>query len=107
MAFLGECAGIGQSQPPPVAAAGKIDDRARLSRYKALLTPARRRETQNPCSPTHASRRPTVLTSSRQNLAHHAAGHVGQAEVAPGVAVRQPLVVQAEQVQDRRVARST
>src|SRR6266540_1606882 len=39
--------------------------------------------------------------SSRQDLAHHVPVHVGQPEVPAAVAVGQPLVVQAEQVQDR------
>ena len=38
-----------------------------------------------------------------QHLLHHPAVHVGQAEVAAGVAVGQLLVVEAEQVQHRRV----
>src|SRR5438445_7389270 len=41
--------------------------------------------------------------SSRQNLVHHAAAHIGESEVAAGVAVRQLLVVQAEEVQQGRV----
>ena len=45
-------------------------------------------------------RQPEVL---RQNLLHHAPRHVGQAEVAAGVAERQLLVVQPQQVQDRGV----
>ena len=40
---------------------------------------------------------------SRQDLARHAAAHVGQAEVAAAVAVGQPLVIEAHQVQDRGV----
>ena len=43
------------------------------------------------------------LGQLRQYLLHHAAAHVGQAVVAAGVAVGQPLVVEAQQVQDRRV----
>src|SRR5262249_41404786 len=39
----------------------------------------------------------------REDVLDHVALHVGQAHVAAGVAVGQPLVVQAEQVQDRRV----
>ena len=39
----------------------------------------------------------------RQHLLHHPPVHVGQAEVAAGVAVGQLLVVEAEQVQDRGV----
>src|SRR5262245_22043032 len=37
---------------------------------------------------------------SREDVAHHVAVDVGQAEVAAGVPVRQPGVVEAEQVQD-------
>ena len=37
----------------------------------------------------------------RQNLLHHLAVHVGQAVVAALEAVGQPLVIEAEQVQDR------
>ena len=40
---------------------------------------------------------------SRHDLFHHIPGDVGQAEVAAGVAEGQPLVVQAEQVQERGV----
>ena len=40
---------------------------------------------------------------SGQDVVHHPAVDVGQAEVAAGVAVGQPLVVEAEQVQDRGV----
>ena len=40
---------------------------------------------------------------SRDDVTHHAAGDIGQAEIPPGVAVRQPLVVEAQRVQDRRV----
>ena len=40
---------------------------------------------------------------SRENRLHHLPMHIGQPEVAPGVAVRQLRVVEAEQVQDRRV----
>ena len=43
------------------------------------------------------------LPRSRQDLLDHLPVHVGQAEVAAGVAVRQLLVVEAQQVQDRRV----
>ena len=41
--------------------------------------------------------------ASRQYLANHLAMHVGQAEVAAGVAVGETLVVEAQQVQDRGV----
>ena len=40
---------------------------------------------------------------SRDQLAHHFAVYVGQAEVAAGVAVGEPLVVEAQQVQHRGV----
>src|SRR5262249_6117572 len=40
---------------------------------------------------------------SRQDALDHVAMHVGEAEVAPAVAERQLLVVDAHQVQDRRV----
>ena len=39
----------------------------------------------------------------RENLERHLAGHVGQPEIAAAVAVRQPLVVEAQQVQHGRV----
>ena len=39
----------------------------------------------------------------RQNPVHHFAGHVGQPEVAALVAVGEPLVVDAQQVQHRGV----
>ena len=42
-------------------------------------------------------------TGSRQDLPHHLAMHIGQPEVAAGVAVGEPGVVEAEQVQDRGV----
>jgi len=37
----------------------------------------------------------------RQDASHHIAGDVGEAEVAALVVIREPLVVQAEQVKDR------
>src|SRR5688572_30486310 len=46
-----------------------------------------------------AERRATL----RQDLPHDAAVHVGQAEVAAGVAVGEPLVVQAQKMEDRGV----
>ena len=45
----------------------------------------------------------TLAWSSRQDVADDLALHVGQAEVAAGVAVGQPRVVQAQQVEDRGV----
>ena len=39
----------------------------------------------------------------REDLLHHLAMHVGQAEVAALVAIGQPRVVDAQQVQDRGV----
>src|SRR5579859_7458284 len=44
-----------------------------------------------------------VNLGSRHNLRHDAAFHVGQTEVAAGVAEGQPLVIEAEQMQDGRV----
>ena len=40
---------------------------------------------------------------SGDDFLDHPASHIGKAEISPGVAVGQPLVVDAEQVQDRRV----
>ena len=40
---------------------------------------------------------------SRHDLVDHVAVDVGQAEVAAAGAKRQPLVIEAEEVQDRRV----
>ena len=39
----------------------------------------------------------------RQDLLHHIAVHVGEAEVAAGVAVGEAFVVEAEEVEHRRV----
>ena len=44
-----------------------------------------------------------ILHALRQQLLHHFAVHVGQAEVAALEAVGQPGVVEAQQVQDRGV----
>src|SRR5262245_40746981 len=41
--------------------------------------------------------------ASGQDVPYHLAVHVGQAEIAAAVAIRQPLVIQPHQVQDRRV----
>ena len=51
------------------------------------------------------NRRKAVLwtVDLRQNRPHDLAADVGQAEVAAGVAEGQPLVVEAQQVQDRRL----
>src|SRR5437588_1383890 len=45
----------------------------------------------------------TLFRSSRQDVTHDGAADVGQAEIAAGVAVGQPLVVEAQQVQHCRV----
>src|SRR4030095_1117303 len=44
---------------------------------------------------------PMTRTLLRQNLPHDVPGDVGQAEVAPGIAIGEPLVIEAEQMQDR------
>ena len=44
----------------------------------------------------------SVWTSS-DDVSHHSAGHIGEAEITSGIAVRESLVIQAQQVQDRRV----
>src|SRR5262245_17661402 len=36
---------------------------------------------------------------SHHDLRHHSPGHVGQPEIAPGVAIRELLMIQAKQVQ--------
>ena len=46
---------------------------------------------------------PIIPANSRQHVLHHLAVHVGQAEVAALEAVGQLLVVEAQQVQDRRL----
>src|SRR5206468_3210229 len=43
------------------------------------------------------------LLPSREDFLRHAAAHIGEAEVAAGVAVSQLLVIEAEQVQQGRV----
>ena len=43
------------------------------------------------------------MVSLRQDVPHNLAVHVGQAEVSAGVAVGEPGVVEAQQVQDRGV----
>ena len=39
----------------------------------------------------------------RQNLFHHVAMHISQAEVATGVAVGQPLVINSQEMKDSRL----
>src|SRR6266446_10292613 len=48
----------------------------------------------------NAGPKPLSRNYSRQNLAHHAAMHVGQAEIAARVMERQALMVETQQVQE-------
>src|SRR4030095_15221610 len=44
-----------------------------------------------------------ATTALRNDFSHHAAVHIGQAEIAAAVAVGEPFVVEAHEVQDGRV----
>src|SRR5207244_4346915 len=54
-------------------------------------------------NPTTNRANPKARDMLRHDLPHHAPVHVGQAEIAAGVTVREALVVEAEQPQDRGV----
>ncbi len=55
-------------------------------------------------SPCASSFRPLHAKKiSGDDLLRHDSGHVGQTEIAPAIAISQPLVIEAEQMEDGRV----